>query len=93
MRREPRAFLWDAHRAALAILGFTLGKSYDEVCGSVLLRSAVERQFEIIGEALSQLSKADPALAAQVPHLRQIIAFRNILVHGHPRSITRMSGA
>jgi uncharacterized protein with HEPN domain len=52
MRREPRAFLWDAHRAALAILEFTRSKSYDEFAENVLLRSAVERQFEIIGEAL-----------------------------------------
>jgi uncharacterized protein with HEPN domain len=83
MRREPQAFLWDAHRAALARLEFTRGKSYDEFAESVLLRSAVERQFEIIGEALSQLSKVDPKLAAKVPHLPRVIAFRNILVHGY----------
>lgn len=83
MRREPRAFLWDAHQATLAILEFTRGKTYDEFAGSVLLHSAAERQFEIIGEALSQLAKADPKLAAKVPHLPRIVAFRNILVHGY----------
>ena len=48
-----------------------------------MLRSAVERQFEIVGEALSQLARRDQALASQIPDLRQIVAFRNILVHGY----------
>ena len=47
------------------------------------MRSAVERKFEVIGEALNQLSKADASLAARVPHLRQIVAFRNQLIHGY----------
>jgi uncharacterized protein with HEPN domain len=43
----------------------------------------VERKFEIIGEALNQLSKLSPEIAQRVPHLREIIGFRNILVHGY----------
>jgi uncharacterized protein with HEPN domain len=43
----------------------------------------VERQFEIIGEALSQLAKVAPAVASQIPDYQQIIAFRNILIHGY----------
>ncbi|WP_223839911.1 DUF86 domain-containing protein [Saccharopolyspora pogona] len=41
----------------------------------------VERQFEIVGEALNQLSKVDADLAAKVPDLPRIVAFRNILIH------------
>ena len=48
-----------------------------------VVHSAVERKFEIIGEALAQLSKLDPILAARVPDLREIIAFRNVLIHGY----------
>ena len=50
-----------------------------------MLRSAVERQFEIIGEALSQLAKIDPAVAARIPDLRRIVGFRNVLIHGYDR--------
>ena len=48
-----------------------------------MLHSAVERQFITIGEALSRLEKLDAGLAGQITACRQIIAFRNVLVHGY----------
>lgn len=83
MERDPRKFLWDARAAADAIMQFTRGKTRNDYVSDALLHSAVERQFEIIGEALAQLARNDPALAARVPEYRRIIAFRNILVHGY----------
>lgn len=47
------------------------------------MRSAVERQFEIIGEALNRLSKTAPVLACRVPDLPEIVSFRNVLIHGY----------
>jgi uncharacterized protein with HEPN domain len=48
-----------------------------------MLRAAVERQFTIVGEATVALRRIDPTLAASIPDLAKIIAFRNILVHGY----------
>jgi len=49
------------------------------------MRSAVERQLEILGEALGQLEKADPALAQAVPQLRSAVDLRNLLIHGYAK--------
>ena len=60
---DPRKYLWDALSAAEQARGFAEGCSFDDYLANAMLRAAVERQFEIIGEALNQLSKADPELA------------------------------
>ncbi|GAA0238090.1 DUF86 domain-containing protein [Saccharothrix mutabilis subsp. mutabilis] len=83
MRRDPRAYLWDALHAAELLSEFTQGRTFTHYQADAMLRSAVERQFEIIGEALNNLSKVDADLAAAVPELRRIVAFRNILIHGY----------
>ena len=83
MRRDSRCYLWDALKAAKAVQSFLRGRTYEAFVEDDLLRSAVERQLEIIGEALSQLAKVDPQIADNVPELRRIIAFRNILMHGY----------
>lgn len=82
MQRDPKSLLWDAHEAAEVITAVTAGKSFAAFDRDIVLRSAVERQFEIIGEALAQLARIDAAMAQKVPDLRQIIAFRNVLIHG-----------
>jgi uncharacterized protein with HEPN domain len=61
----------------------TAGKSFADFDSDLVLRSAVERQFEILGEALNRLDRLDPTLGAKIPDLRQIVAFRNILIHGY----------
>ncbi len=46
-------------------------------------QAAVERKFEIIGEALNKLNDACPDVAKRIPSLRAIIDFRNLLIHGY----------
>lgn len=83
MRRDPRAFLWDVREACLAIQAFTAGLDARSFAGHQMAQASVERKFEIIGEALNQLSKLDPALAVRIPELSRIVAFRNVLIHGY----------
>ncbi len=83
MQREPEAYLWDARQAIDSIVAFTRDRSWDDFQQDLMLRSGVERQLEIVGESLNQLSRRDAALAAQIPDLRQIVAFRNVLIHGY----------
>jgi uncharacterized protein with HEPN domain len=48
-----------------------------------MLRLAVERSFEIIGEAINQLAKNDPDIAQRISEWRNVIVFRNILIHAY----------
>lgn len=82
-RRDPKVYLWEAREAAAAVLRFARGRNFDDLLEDDLLRSAIERQLQIVGEALSQLARVDAEIAGSIPRLGQIIAFRNILVHGY----------
>ncbi len=83
MRPETRKFLWDAARAADRIAEFVSGRSFEDYIADAMLRSAVERQFEILGEALAQMAKGDAPVAEAIPELARIVAFRNVLIHGY----------
>jgi uncharacterized protein with HEPN domain len=61
MKRDPRAFLSDVIEAGQAIQQAVAGINLDDYRNSRLIRSSVEREFTIIGEALNQglLKKPD----------------------------------
>lgn len=80
---DAAKLLWDAQGAADRIARFTAGRSFDDYLADDMLRAAVERQFEIIGEAFAGLRRIDPTLAASIPDLPRIVAFRNVLIHGY----------
>lgn len=65
--REPKKYLHDIAPACDLITGFTREVDFKRYCDGDLRRSAVERQFEIIGEALNQLAKLDSAVAEHDP--------------------------
>jgi len=83
MPREPGKYLHDIARAAASVQEFVAGRTLESWRGDRLLQSAVERQFEIMGEALNQLSRHAPDVSEQIPEYQRIIAFRNILIHGY----------
>ena len=83
MRLEAKKYLFDIQRAAALIAEFTSGLSLEEYQTRPMVRAAVEREFEIVGEALAQLIKVDTAVADRIGDRRRIVAFRNILVHGY----------
>jgi len=83
MRIEAQKYLRDISQAVDRLATFTSGKRFEDYQADALLRAATERQFEIIGEALGQLARLDPAVASRVSDHRRIIAFRNVLIHGY----------
>lgn len=83
MRLEAKKYLYDIQQAAARIADFTAEKEFEQYRTDAMLRAAVERQFEILGEALAQLARLDDVLASRISERRRIIAFRNILIHGY----------
>jgi len=82
-RREVRKYLFDIRQACDLLIKFTKGRTLAHYSTDPMLRSAVERQFEVIGEALNQALRVDPQLSEQISDTARIIAFRNRLIHGY----------
>ena len=82
---HPRApkLLEDIRSAAEFVKSATDGLVLQEFKQNRMLRQAVERNFEIIGEAMRRLEKDDSDTAARIRDYRRIIAFRNVLIHGY----------
>ena len=83
MRRDPRILLTDIEQAGADIEIFTAGMDSDAFAADARTRAAVERKFEIIGEAVNRLHKDHPELANRIPDMRRIVDFRNFLAHGY----------
>jgi len=83
MSRDPMALVRDAIKAVELVRQFTAGRTYADYRADAMLRSAVERQLGIVGEALNRLSQMSPESAAMIHDLPRIVAFRNTLVHGY----------
>ena len=63
------------------IRSFVDDQSFENYLEDEMLRAAVERKLEIIGEAVSRIAKRDRAIAERISTHRQIVNFRNVLSH------------
>jgi len=72
--------LWDMLDAAEAIKSFISGCSYQDYLKDRMLRGAVERHLEIIGEAAGRISREFRNEHGEIPWQR-IIGLRNVLIH------------
>ncbi len=78
--RDDRAYLWDMLDAAQAVREFVVGKTAHDYLADRMLRAAVERQIEIIGEAARRVSNELREAHPEIPW-HAIIGQRNILAH------------
>jgi uncharacterized protein with HEPN domain len=83
MQPKTPKLLEDIRDAEAFIQEVVEGKTIDEYRRDRILRQAIERNFEIIGEAMKRLANYDAESAARIGDYRQIIAFRNVLIHGY----------
>ena len=83
MRHDPLVCVDDAIQACKLILQFTQGMEEERFYADAKTKSAVERKFEIIGEALNRIKAIDSTLLTSIDNWREIIGFRNIIAHGY----------
>jgi uncharacterized protein with HEPN domain len=83
MKLEAKKLLFDVITACQDIAEFTASKAFNDYIENEMLRAAVERKFEVIGEALVRLRAKDQETFQRISASYRAIAFRNRLVHGY----------
>lgn len=83
MKADIDAHLYDIIKSVEAIKQFIEGKTFDDYLNDDLLRSAIERKCEIIGEAINRIKRDDVDILEHIRNYREIVSFRNILAHGY----------
>ncbi len=83
MKNRTRKLLFDVQDSAHSIRDWCYNRTFAEYEADRQFRRAVEREFEIIGEARNQLSHEDADAAEQIHQLHRIVGFRNRIIHGY----------
>ena len=83
MQHDPLVCVEDAIEACELILQFTEDMKELEYYTDLKTKAAIERKFEIIGEALNRIKKIDINILANIDNWREIIGFRNVIAHGY----------
>ena len=80
---DPKKYLYDIVNCCEFILEFTGNKTVEDYKNDRAFRSALERELQIIGEAMLKMDSISPQTAAKISQHRSIIGFRHVLVHGY----------
>lgn len=83
MQHDVRKYLFDIAQAASDIQEFTRDLVRARYVVDAKTQAAVERKFEIIGEALNRIKRVDSDLLAAIAQHERIIGFRNVITHGY----------
>ena len=83
MARDVSAYLQDVLEACTAIEDVMGGVSLEQYRNKRAVRSAVEREFIIIGEALRRVGTLNEKLFGSISNSRAIVDFRNLLAHDY----------
>ena len=81
--RNPQKYIHDMLGSCEFLVEFARDRTVNDYQDDRAFRSAVERELQIIGEALMQLDDTRPDIAEQIPDYLNIIGFRHVLVHGY----------
>jgi uncharacterized protein with HEPN domain len=84
MDNEFKKYLFDIQESIDSIQKYLGDKrDFKVYMADKMLRRAVEREFEIIGEAMSRIEKLDSTI--EISSKRQIISMRNRVIHGYDK--------
>ena len=81
---EIKKYLHDIFESIVSIESY-LGEKRDFsiYLSNKMLRRAIEREFEIIGEAMNRIEHIDNSI--KISSKRQIISMRNRVIHGYDK--------
>ncbi len=76
-------WLYDVHEAITEIESYFIDnpKDFSHYQSNILLKRAIERDLEIIGEAVNRILKRDPGFP--IEHAKRIIGLRNQIIHAY----------
>ena len=83
MLHNPSKLREDILRSIQEIESFCHGRTFLDFQEDRALQLIVERELEIIGEALARLRRDHPNLAEQIRDINKIVGLRNVLAHGY----------
>ena len=83
MPHDPHKLYEDILQSLEEMQGFCRGKSFQDFQEDRALQFIVERELEIIGEALARLRRDHPDLAKCIRDIHKVIGLRNVLAHGY----------